>query len=55
MEQEIEFHQTKAQLVSWEVRDTGLLHLRDADDNTVTRAWQIEDKRFLGEVNPGLD
>ena len=43
MDQEMKFYQTVAKVVSWEIPDSGLLHLRDADDNTVIRAWQVED------------
>ena len=43
MDQEKRFYQTIAKVVSWEVPDTGLLHLQDADGNTVIRAWRVED------------
>ena len=43
MDQETKFYQAIAKVVSWEVPDTGLLHLRDADGNTVIRAWRVEE------------
>ena len=42
MDQEMSFYQAIAKVVSWEVADTGLLHLRDTDGNTVIRAWRVE-------------
>ena len=43
MDQEMNFYQALEKVVSWEVPDTGLLHLKDADGNTVIRAWQVEE------------
>jgi len=43
MDQEMKFYQAVAKVVSWEVADTGLLHLRDTDGNTVIRAWRVEE------------
>jgi len=43
MDQEMKFYQAVAKVVSWEVADTGLLHLRDANGNTVIRAWRVEE------------
>ena len=43
MDQEMRFYQAVTKVVSWEVADTGLLHLKDADGNTVIRAWRIEE------------
>jgi len=43
MDQEMKFYQAIAKVVSWEVADTGLLHLRGADGNTMIRAWRVED------------
>ena len=43
MDQEMKFYQAIAKVVSWEVPDTGLLHLRDADGDTVIRAWRVEE------------
>ncbi len=42
MDQEMKFYQAVAKVVSWEIADTGLLHLKDADGNTLIRAWQVE-------------
>ncbi len=42
MHQEMKFYQAIAKVVSWEVADTGLLHLRDADGNTMIRAWRVK-------------
>lgn len=41
MNQEQRFHQAAARVVRWEISDTGLLHLRDAEGNTVIRAWEV--------------
>ena len=43
MDQETKFYQAIAKVVSWEVPDTGLLHLQDTDGNTVIRAWRVEE------------
>lgn len=43
MDQEMRFYQAIAKVVSWEVPDTGLLHLRDADGKTVIRAWRVKE------------
>ena len=43
MDQEMKFYQAIAKVVSWEVADTGLLHLKDADGKTVIRAWRVEE------------
>ena len=43
MDQEMSFYRAIAKAVSWEVPDTGLLHLRDADGKTVIRAWRVEE------------
>ena len=43
MDQETKFYQAIAKVVSWEVPDTGLLHLQDADGKTVIRAWRVEE------------
>lgn len=43
MDQEMKFYQAVAKVVSWEVADTGLLHLKDADGNTVIRAWRVKE------------
>lgn len=42
MDQEMKFYQAVAKVMSWEIADTGLLHLKDADGNTLIRAWQVE-------------
>ena len=42
MDQEMKFYQAIAKVVSWEVADTGLLHLKEANGNTLIRAWQVE-------------
>jgi heat shock protein HslJ len=43
MDQEMKFYQAIEKVVSWEVADTGLLHLRDANGKTVMRAWRVEE------------
>ena len=43
MDQEKRFYQALAKVVTWEVPDTGLLHLRDADGDTVIRAWRVNE------------
>ena len=43
MDQEMKFYQAIAKVVSWEVADTGLLHLKEANGNTIIRAWQVEE------------
>jgi len=43
MDQEMGFYQAIEKVVSWEVPDTGLLHLKDTGGNTVIRAWQVEE------------
>ena len=42
MDQEMKFYQAIAKVVSWEIADTGLLHLKEANGNTLIRAWQVE-------------
>jgi heat shock protein HslJ len=42
MDQEMKFYQAVSKVMSWEIADTGLLHLKDADGNTLIRAWQVE-------------
>ncbi len=51
MDQEMKFYQALEKVVSWEVPDTGLLHLRDAEDNTVIRAWRVEEKTEGSDSN----
>lgn len=41
MHQERKFHQALARVVSWEVADTGLLHLKDSSGATIIRAWEV--------------
>ena len=43
MDQEMRFYQAVAKVVSWEVADTGLLHLKDASGNTIIRAWRVDE------------
>jgi heat shock protein HslJ len=43
MDQEMKFYQAVAKVVSWEVADTGLLHLKEANGNTKIRAWRVEE------------
>jgi len=43
MDQEMKFYQAVAKVASWEVPETGLLHLKGADGNTVIRAWRVEE------------
>jgi len=43
MDQEMKFYQAIAKVMSWEIADTGLLHLKDANSNTIIRAWQVEE------------
>ena len=43
MDQEMKFYQAIAKVVSWEVADTGLLHLKEANGNTIIRAWRVEE------------
>ena len=51
MDQETKFYQAVAKVVSWEVPDTGLLHLKDADDNTVIRAWRVVEETEGSDSN----
>jgi len=46
MDQEVKFYQVIEKVVSWEVPDTGLLHLRDANGNTIIRAWRVEEQNL---------
>jgi len=43
MDQEMKFYQAITRVVSWEVADTGLLHLKEANGNTIIRAWRVEE------------
>ncbi len=43
MDQEMKFYQAVAKVVSWEVPGTGLLHLKDADGNTLIRAGRVQE------------
>ena len=43
MDQEMKFYQAVAKVVSWEVPETGLLHLKNADGHTIIRAWRVEE------------
>ena len=43
MDQEMKFYQAIAKVVSWEVADTGLLHLKEANGNTIIRASRVEE------------
>jgi heat shock protein HslJ len=43
MNQDRRFHQALARVVSWEVAETGLLHLKDADGQTIVRAWEVKE------------
>lgn len=51
MDQEQRFHQAMTRVVSWELpSDTGLLHLKDADGNTLIRAWQVTEDNPSSEM-----
>ena len=43
MNQETSFYEAMGKVVSWEIADTGLLHLRDADGNDQVRAAVTDD------------
>ena len=43
MNQESRFYAAVSRAVTWEIADTGLLHLRDAEGQSVLRAYRIED------------
>ena len=43
MDQEMKFYQAVAKVVSWEVANTGLLHLKEVNGNTIIRAWRVEE------------
>ncbi|MEJ2535190.1 MAG: META domain-containing protein [Gammaproteobacteria bacterium] len=43
MDQEAKFYAAMARVTTWEVAETGLLHLRDADGETVIRAARVSD------------
>ena len=42
MNQEMAFYQVMEKVRRWEIADTGLLHLRDADGVGLIRAWKTE-------------
>jgi heat shock protein HslJ len=42
MNQDRKFHQALGKVAQWEIRETGLLHLLDAEGATVVRAWKVE-------------
>ena len=42
MDQESNFYQAMGKVVSWEIAETGLLYLRDAEAVSLIRASQIE-------------
>jgi heat shock protein HslJ len=43
MDQEMAFYEAIGKVVSWEIADTGLLYLRDADGNDLLRAAATDD------------
>ena len=43
MDQETKFFQAMGNVTSWEIAETDLLHLRDADGNSLLRASQTND------------
>ena len=43
MAQESAFYKAVGVVVTWEIPETGLLHLKDADGEDVLRAWRIEE------------
>lgn len=50
MDQERRFHQALARVVSWELADTGLLHLKDSAGATIVRAWEVTEDNPSSEL-----